>query len=77
MAGRMSTPDRQWFIRSMGDGETHCGRYLIATRSAFAMCGIEFVPLRLPFGRLALVGNPPDPEQVCPQCRAQIVSQRA
>jgi hypothetical protein len=73
----MSTPDRQWFLRSMGDGETHCGRYSIASRSVLTVCGLEFVPLRLPFGRLALPGNPPDPQQVCPQCRAQIASQSA
>jgi hypothetical protein len=73
----MSTPDRQWYLRSMGDGETHCGRYSIATRSVFTVCGIEFVPIRLPFDRLALPGNPLDPDQTCPQCRAQIRSQSA
>jgi hypothetical protein len=68
----MSDDRQQWFLRSMGDGETHCGRYSIASRSVLTVCGLEFVPLRLPFGRLALPGNPPDPDQTCPQCRAQI-----
>jgi hypothetical protein len=77
MAGHVSAPDPEWFLAGLGDGMTHCGRYSIASRSVLATCGIEFVPLRLPFGRLALVGNPPDPDQVCPQCRAQIRSQRA
>ncbi len=63
----MSTPDLQWFLRSMGYGETHCGSYSIASRSVVSLCGLEFVPLRLPFGRLALAGNPPDPDQACPQ----------
>jgi hypothetical protein len=24
-----------------GDGETHCGRYSIATRSVFTVCGLR------------------------------------
>lgn len=71
----MST--REWFLRSMGDRDTHAGRYSIAGRSVLTVCGLEFVPIRLPGGRLALPGNPSDPDQVCPQCGAQLRSQRA
>lgn len=59
-----------WFVRSMGDADTHRGVYSPATRSVHAMCGIEFqpVPVSWPPKLGPLPGNPPDPQQVCPQC---------
>lgn len=60
----------EWYVRSMGDNDTHRGQYSTTTRSVHALCGIEFVPL--PIGwrgdRLTLPGQPPDPKQVCPDC---------
>jgi hypothetical protein len=59
-----------WYVRSMSDNDTHCGWYCTTTRSVHAVCGAEFVPL--PVGwrgdQLALTGQPPDPDQICPTC---------
>lgn len=59
-----------WFLRSMGDQDTHAGTYSVVTRSVHARCGAEFQPL--PIGvhgdRIALPGVPPDPDQICPTC---------
>lgn len=62
-----------WFLRSMGDHDTHRGIYSPATRSVHALCGVEFVPRRVGLNgdRLALPGNPPDPDQVCAACLAK------
>ncbi|MDQ3825364.1 MAG: hypothetical protein M3325_06285, partial [Actinomycetota bacterium] len=67
----VSAPELRWFVRSMADGDTHRGYYSQATRSVHAVCGAEFVPLRIGLAgdRLALPGTPPDPAQVCPKCR--------
>jgi hypothetical protein len=73
----VTATDWLWFLRSLRDQDTHRGRYSIATRSVFTECGLEFQPLRLPFGRLALPGNPPDPDQVCPRCGPRKRSGRA
>lgn len=62
-------PKQTWFLRSMGDHDTHCGTYSTVTRSVHSRCGVEFVPKPLPYGRISLPGAPQDPEQVCPQCR--------
>lgn len=35
-----------WYLRSMGDRDTHRGAYSIVTRSVHALCGAEFEPLR-------------------------------
>jgi hypothetical protein len=60
----------EWYVRSMGDNDTHRGRYCTTTSSVHALCGMEFMPL--PIGwrgqRLALSGQPPDPEQICSDC---------
>ncbi|MGH4009193.1 MAG: hypothetical protein ACRDTH_13740 [Pseudonocardiaceae bacterium] len=54
----------------MGDRDTHRGTYSITTRSAHAVCGAEFQPLRRINGApIVLAPNPPDPDQICPQCR--------
>lgn len=58
-----------WFLRSVGDADTHRGVYSDVTRSVHALCGVEFVPRPLAGGRNALPGEPADPQQVCPQCR--------
>lgn len=68
----MTATDRAaWFVRSMADGDTHRGVYSPATRSVHARCGIEFQPLPIgwPPKLGPLPGNPPDPQQVCPNCR--------
>jgi hypothetical protein len=58
-----------WYPRSLADRDTHHGEYSGTARSVRARCGIEFVPLKLADGApLALPGDPPDPEQICPQC---------
>jgi hypothetical protein len=59
-----------WFLRSMGDRDTHRGVYSPATRSVHALCGLEFQPLKRTTGApIVLTPVPPDPEQVCPTCR--------
>jgi hypothetical protein len=58
-----------WYLRSMGDHDTHRGALRPAEGTVVALCGVTFVPRPLPFGRgLGFSGNPPDPEQVCPAC---------
>jgi hypothetical protein len=59
-----------WFLRSMGDHDTHRGIYSPATRSVHAVCGVEFLPrpVGLTGERISLPGTPPDPAQICPQC---------
>jgi hypothetical protein len=66
-----------WYLRSMGDRDTHRGRYSTATRSVHAACGAEFVPITLADGGLVLPGSPPDPAQVCPECRGVPVWKQA
>ena len=69
----------RWFLRSLGDQDTHRGR-IHEDGTVLARCGALFTPrptLRivgsppgtLVTGDLALKGNPPDPDQVCPECR--------
>jgi hypothetical protein len=60
----------EWYVRSMSDNDTHLGWYCTTTRNVHAVCGTEFVPLRIGWrgDRLALPGQPPDPKQVCPNC---------
>ncbi|MGH3511376.1 MAG: hypothetical protein ACRDRB_03770 [Pseudonocardiaceae bacterium] len=68
-----------WFLRSLGDHDTHRGR-LRGDGTVAARCGLRFTPrptLRitgpppgnLVAGPLALKGTPPDPEQICRQCQ--------
>jgi hypothetical protein len=67
-----------WYLRSLGDHDTHRGE-LRGDGTVSARCGVSFTPrptLRvagpppgtLVIGDLALKGNPPDPDQVCPEC---------
>jgi hypothetical protein len=56
----------------MDDRDTHKGIYSITTRSVHALCGAEFEPLRRTTGApIVLTPSPPDPEQICPQCRVK------
>ncbi|MGH3844370.1 MAG: hypothetical protein ACRDS0_23425 [Pseudonocardiaceae bacterium] len=59
-----------WFLRSMGDHDTHRGALETANGTVAAACGVRFRPLGLPGNRLSLPAYPPDPEQVCPKCRS-------
>jgi hypothetical protein len=63
----------------MGDNDTHRGRYCTTTCRVNAVCGTEFAPL--PIGwrgdKFALIGQPPDPEQICPNCYREGYSQAA
>ena len=58
----------RWYLRSMADRDTHHGT-LRGDGLVVAECGAVFEPISLPFGRLSLPGEPPDPDQVCPTCR--------
>ena len=58
-----------WYLRSISDGDTHCGQ-LDSDGTVAAQCGIQFSPRPLPFNRIALPpGYPPDPDQICPDCK--------
>lgn len=58
-----------WYLRSIGDHDTHRGVLRPTDGTVTALCGVTFVPRALPFGRgLGFPGNPPDLEQVCPAC---------
>lgn len=58
-----------WFLRSMGDRDTHCGSYSITTRSVHAVCGIEFQPLKRTTGAPIVLAAPPDRDQICLRCQ--------
>jgi hypothetical protein len=59
-----------WYLRSMGDRDTHRGTYSMVTRSVHAVCGVEFQPLERTDGApIVLVPAPPDPAQICPLCQ--------
>lgn len=57
-----------WYLRSVRDRDTHRAEQLRANGTVVAECGVEFMPRPLPFGRIALPGNPLDPDQICPAC---------
>ena len=56
-----------WYLRSMADSDTHRGE-LCGDGLVIAQCGAVFTPKPLAFGRVALRGQPPDPDQICPNC---------
>lgn len=67
-----------WYLRSMGDQDTHEGE-LGAKGTVAASCGVRFTPLPLPYDRVSLPGYPQDRDQICPTCetrRKQGVSRR-
>jgi hypothetical protein len=57
-----------WFLRSTGDHDPHRGT--ISWGSVIAACGIRFAPRTIAFGRKALSGKPPDPQQICLRCQS-------
>jgi hypothetical protein len=58
-----------WYLRSIGDRDTHRGTLPHPDGTVTAACGIRFRPRELLRGARALRGEPPDPDQVCPLCR--------
>lgn len=56
-----------WYLRSFGDRDTHLGT-LRGDGTVLPLCGVVFTPRKLVGDRLALTGEPPDPQQVCPEC---------
>ncbi len=56
-----------WYLRSMGDHDTHRGR-LRGDGTVVALCGARFPSSRIVPGGPALRGDPPDPDQICPEC---------
>ncbi|MDQ4103776.1 MAG: hypothetical protein M3186_08740 [Actinomycetota bacterium] len=61
-----------WFLRSGADHDPHRG-LLLPDGTVKAVCGQKFQPRPLAYGKLAFNGDPLDPEQICPQCRAKAV----
>jgi hypothetical protein len=57
-----------WYLRSTDDHDTHRG--MMSRGSVNAACGIRFTPRTIAFGRKALSGPPPDPQQICPRCQS-------
>ena len=68
-----------WYLRSLGAHDTYRGE-LRVDGTVLAQCGVSFTPrptLRvaepppgeLVAGPLTLRGSPPDPDQVCQDCR--------
>jgi hypothetical protein len=70
----VSEPEVRWYVAGFGDGQTHRGRYSIATRSVHSVCGAEFqaLPVGWPPKPGPLPGSPPDPEQICQQCAGSV-----
>jgi hypothetical protein len=62
-----------WYLRSIGDRDTHRGTLLHPDGTVSAACGIRFRPRELLCGATALPGEPPDPGQICPACRRSSV----
>ncbi|MGB6164381.1 MAG: hypothetical protein WCF33_09785 [Pseudonocardiaceae bacterium] len=56
-----------WYLRSKKDHDTHHGERG-ADGTVGASCGVRFVPLTLPYGRVSLPGYPQDRDQICPTC---------
>jgi hypothetical protein len=57
-----------WYLRSIGDRDTHRGTLLHPDGTVTAACGIRFRPRELVRGATALRGEPADSEQICPGC---------
>jgi hypothetical protein len=56
-----------WYLRSLAPGDVHRG--VFDHGSVRAVCGVEFLPLRV--SGQASCSELPAPEQVCPACMAQ------
>lgn len=61
----------KWFVRSFADGDTHRSAGLLVYGKITSLCGKEFVPMPLGLDgrRLHFPAAPPDPLQVCSECR--------
>lgn len=57
-----------WYLRSIGDRDTHRGELLYPDSTVTVACGIRFRPHPLVHGATALQGEPPYPDQICPVC---------
>jgi hypothetical protein len=70
----VSTPELHWYVAGLADGATHQGMWLAGGGSVRSLCGIEFVPLPIgwPARRGPLPSYPPDPQQICRQCRGRV-----
>lgn len=55
-----------WYRRSLSDYDTHCGH--LRRGRVLAACGVAFTSKPLVFGRVRFHGQPPDPDQICPEC---------
>jgi hypothetical protein len=63
-------PLMSWYLRSLGDHDTHRGTYSITTRSVHAACGTEFEPLKQSNGApIVLSRDPRDRDQICQECK--------
>ncbi|MEO7195257.1 MAG: hypothetical protein ABIZ05_10600 [Pseudonocardiaceae bacterium] len=56
-----------WYLRSLGDRDTHRGELRPTSGKVHAECGAVFTPPQ--YLRGGLPGAPPDPQQVCTACR--------
>ena len=57
-----------WYLQSTDDHDTHRGT--MSRGSVIGACGIRFAPRTIAFGRKALSGEPPDPQQICLRCQS-------
>lgn len=57
-----------WYLRSMADQDTHRATKLRPDGTVAVECGLEFRLIQLAPGRLALPGDPYDPDQICHTC---------
>lgn len=65
-------PVLKWYVRTTADRDTHQGR-LFPDGMVMAGCGLVFKPVKALRDRgPALPGYPPDPDQVCPACKAAV-----
>ncbi|MGH3827058.1 MAG: hypothetical protein ACRDQX_07770 [Pseudonocardiaceae bacterium] len=61
-----------WYLRSLGDRDTHRAGLMHPDGTVTAACGIRFQPPEFLRGTTALRGEPPDPDQICPGCRRNV-----
>lgn len=62
----------RWYLRSYGDKDTHRGE--LRDGLIHAVCGVTFPPRALFAGEIALPGEPPDPDQICPACYRAVIA---
>jgi hypothetical protein len=71
MCGVISDGGAAWYLRSTGDHDTHYGTWSGVTRTVHALCGIEFRPAAGDSGGTFVPNPPPNPDQMCPDCRSK------